>query len=172
MFERFTAEARGAVVRALDEARRMGAEQVEPEHLLLALACGVPAAGRAVDAVRPGAAARALAEAGLDADTIEQAMEQDLVAALATVGVPASVVESAPMHPRADRPAFSVPAKRALEQALRQAVQRGERKMGGEHVLLGLLEPPAVSVWRVLARLDIAPERLAALVQVEMAAQR
>ena len=162
MFERFARDAQRTVVGALDVAMRMGAELVEPEHLLLALAEGAP----------NGAAVRALAEAGLDGAAIERAIEQDLVAALETVGVPASIVASAPVHPRADRPGFSAPAKQALEHALRQAVRGGGRRIGSAHVLLGLLDPPAISVWRVLKRLDIAPERLAALVQVELAAQR
>jgi ATP-dependent Clp protease ATP-binding subunit ClpA len=161
MFERFASDSRRAVARALEIAMRLGAEHVEPEHLLLALASG---------GAPSGAAARALGEAGLDAASIEQAIEQDLVAALETVGVPASVVASTPVHPRADRPNFSAPAKQALERALQHAVRRGERRLGSEHVLLGLIDPPAVSVGRVLARLDVAPQRLAALVQVEMAA--
>ena len=93
MFERFTRTARADVLRAHDVAQRLGAEQVEPEHLLLALAEG-----------HGEAATRALAEAGLDAPAIETAIEQDLVAALEVVGVPASVVASTPIHPRADRP--------------------------------------------------------------------
>jgi ATP-dependent Clp protease ATP-binding subunit ClpA len=161
VFERFARDSRRAVVRAQDAARRLGAEQVEPEHLLLALADGD---------VDP--AARALAEAGLDACSIEAAIEQNLVAALEVVGVPASVVASTPAHPRADRPGFSLSAKRALEQALQEAVRRGARRLGTEHVLLGLLHPPAVGLWRLLVALDVAPERLAALVQVEMAARR
>ncbi|MEA2192419.1 MAG: hypothetical protein QOI73_2540 [Solirubrobacteraceae bacterium] len=161
MFERFTGESREAVLRGLDVARRLGAEQVEPEHLLLALAEG-----------HADAAARALAEAGLDAAGIEQAIEQDLVASLELVGVPASVVAAAPVHPRADRPGFGVLAKHVLERALKQALRRGDRRVGADHVLLGLVAPPSASIARLLARLDVEPGRLAALVQVEMAAGR
>jgi ATP-dependent Clp protease ATP-binding subunit ClpA len=161
MFERLTGESREAVLRGLDVARRLGAEQVEPEHLLLALAEG-----------HADAAARALAEAGLDGGVIEQAIEQDLVASLELVGVPASVVAAAPVHPRADRPGFGVPAKHVLERALKQAVRRGDRRVGADHVLLGLVAPPPASIARLLARLDVEPGRLAALVQVEMAAGR
>ena len=161
MLERFTRDSRRAVTRALDAARRLGAEQVEPEHLLLALAED-----------DDGPAARALLEAGLDAQVIAEAIEQDLVAALEVVGVPASVVAATPALPRADHPGFGVPAKQALEQALRAAVCRGKRRIGAEHVLLGLLEPPSVGLARVLARLDVEPARLTALVQVELAAGR
>jgi ATP-dependent Clp protease ATP-binding subunit ClpA len=161
MFERFEGDSRRAIERAQDVARRLGAEHLEPEHLLLALAEGYA-----------DAAARALAEAGLDGRAIEAAIEQDLVAALEVVGVPASVVAATPAHPRADRPRFSVPAQRALQQTLQEAVRRGARRIGTEHVLLGLVAPPTVSVSRLLVALDVQPERLAALVQVEMAARR
>jgi ATP-dependent Clp protease ATP-binding subunit ClpA len=161
MFERFARESRAAVVCAVDTARRLGAEQVEPEHLLLALARD-----------RNDPAGRALHEAGLDAEQIEHAIEQDLVAALGVVGVPPSVVESTPVYPGSPKPSLSLAVKHALERALRAAIQRGERRMGTEHLLLGLLDPPAFVLGRVLAALEVEPERLAALVQVEMAAGR
>jgi ATP-dependent Clp protease ATP-binding subunit ClpA len=161
MFERFARESRHVIVRAVADARRLGSDQVEPEHLLLALAEG---------ATDP--AARALAEVGLDAERIERAIEQDLVTSLALVGVPAAVVEATPVYPGAPKPSLSIPVKAALERALRAAVRRGERCMGTEHLLLGLLDPPPVSVRRVLAKLDVEPARLAALVQVEVAAGR
>ena len=106
MFERFSSESKGAVLRALETARRLGAEQVEPEHLLLGLAEG-----------RADPAARALAEAGLDAQQIERAIEEDLVAALDVVGVPASVVASTPVYPGAKHPGIGVAAKEALERS-------------------------------------------------------
>ena len=161
MFERFTREAKATVLGALDVAQRSGAEQVEPEHLLLALARG-----------HADAAAQAIDNAGIDAAAIEQAIEQDLVAALEVVGVSAAVVAAAPIHPRADRPGFAIATKQALEQALKEAVDRGGRRLRNEHLLLGLLNPPAVSVERLLRMLDIEPKRLADLVQVEMAARR
>ena len=149
MFERFSRDAKDVVLRAMNATRRLGAEQVEPEHLLLALA-----------------------EAGMDADSVTGAIEADLAAMLEIVGVPPSVLEAVPALPRGDWPGFSVHAKSALERAMREAVQRGQRKLGAEHVLLGALRPPAPTLARVLARLDVEPERLAALVDVELAAGR
>jgi hypothetical protein len=194
MFERFARESRDAVVLATQIARRLGADRAEPEHLLLALAapamppgaagCGLDdrAAGAAPGGLDDRAAetgrrlderaARALAEAGLDATRIEHAIEQDLVAALVAVGVPASVVESTPVYPGADRPALSLATRHALERALRAAVRDAERHIGTGHLLLGLLDPPAAAVGRVLAALDVEPARLAALAQVELAAGR
>jgi ATP-dependent Clp protease ATP-binding subunit ClpA len=160
VFERFTREARGAVVRAQEAAMRMGAEQVEPEHLLLALAEG------------DDPAARAIAEAGLAADAIATAIEADLAAMLEVVGVPPSVLDAAPARPRRDRPRLSLHARGVLERALREAIRRGERRLGAEHVLLGALRPPGPTLARVLARHDVEPERLAALVALEVAAGR
>ena len=156
---RFTAPGWSTPTRALDVARRLGAERVEPEHLLLALAegCADPAA-------------RALRELGVDGAAVEQAIEQDLVAALEIVGVPPSVVDAAPVRPRRDRPGYSSRARRALELAVREAVRRGDRRIGTEHVLLALLRADGPTLGRLLARLDVDPQRLAALVQVEAAA--
>jgi ATP-dependent Clp protease ATP-binding subunit ClpA len=160
MFERFTRESREAVQMAQRAASRLGADQVEPEHLLLALACG-----------DRHPAALALTEAGLASDAIAKAIEDDLVAMLELVGVPPSVVASTPALPRHDRPGLSPATKQVLERALREASRRRLRRLGPEHLLLGTLRPPATTVRRVLARLDVEPERLAALVQVEAAAR-
>ena len=160
MFEKFSRDAKHVVVVALGAAQRLGAEQVEAEHLLLALAEGSTPA------------ARAIAEAGIDADAITATIEADLVAMLGVVGVPPSIVDAVPAAPRVDRPDFGVHAKRALEQAWREVLRRKERRIGPEHVLLGLLHAPSPTVARLLARLDVEPARLAALVDVEVAAAR
>jgi ATP-dependent Clp protease ATP-binding subunit ClpA len=160
MFERFTRDAQNVVLATLAATQRLGAESVEPEHLLLALAEG------------DTPAARAITEAGLDADSIAAAIEADLVAMLEVVGVPASVVDATPAAPRVDRPDFGVHGKEALEQALREASRRKERRLGAEHVLLGVLHAPSPTLARVFARLGVEPERLAALVEVEAAAAR
>ena len=159
MFERFTGDARRVVVDSLAAAQRLGAENVEPEHLLLGLAegCGTPAA-------------HAIAEARIDDGAIVAAIEADLAAMLEVVGVPASIVDATPAAPRADRPGFGVHGKAALEQALREAVHRGDRRIGSQHVLLGALHAPSPTLTRVLARLGVEPARLAALVEVEVAA--
>src|SRR5688572_27774605 len=158
MFERFSKDAQGVVLASLAAAKRLGAENVEPEHLLLGLAEGSTPASRAIT------------EAGLDAAAITAAVEADLVAMLEVVGVPASVVDAMPAAPRVDRPDFGVHAKRALEQALREAARRSERRIGAEHVLLGALHAPSPRLTRVLERLGVEPTRLAALLEVEVAA--
>jgi ATP-dependent Clp protease ATP-binding subunit ClpA len=163
VFERLAGDARRAVERAQERARLVGAESVQPEHLLLALTCG--------GADNP--AARALAEAGIDDDAVvADAIEQDLVARLEVVGVPPSVVASVPALPRGDRPPLGLAMRGTLEQSLREAVSSGSRRIGPEHLLLGSLRPPAASVARILSRLHVDPERLVALVRLEMAAAR
>lgn len=158
MFERFGKDAQRVVLAALAAAKRLGAETVEPEHLLLGLAEGSTPASRAIT------------EAGLDAAAITAAIEGDLVAVLEVVGVPASVVDAMPAAPRADRPDFGVHGKRALEQAVREAARRSGRRIGAEHVLLGALHAPSPTLTRVLQRLGVEPTRLAALLEVEVAA--
>jgi ATP-dependent Clp protease ATP-binding subunit ClpA len=173
MFERFTRSSRRVIEVAQAAASRLGAEQVEPEHVLLALAGGWqdPAAPALAGGCHDPAAL-ALAEVGVDAGTIAQAIEDDLVAMLEVVGVPPSVVAATPPHPRHDRPSLSAATKQVLEHALQEAVSRRDRRLDTEHLLLGVLRPPAATVRRVLFRLDVDPERLAALVQVEAAARR
>ena len=67
---------------------------------------------------------------------------------------------------------FTDGARGAVVGAQRHAVAFHHGWIGTEHLLLGLLDPPAATVGRVLARLEVDPGRLAALVQVEAAARR
>ena len=69
-------------------------------------------------------------------------------------------------------PASASRSKQALERSLREAVARGDRRIGTEHLLLGLLDTPAVTVARLLTRLDARTWRLEAPVPVELASRR
>ena len=62
MFERFTDEARAAVVLAQYEARTLRADRIEPVHLLLALTR------------EPGRAGRLLRESGVDHERLQAAV--------------------------------------------------------------------------------------------------
>lgn len=150
MFERFTDAARRVVVIAQEQARERRAGRIGPEHLLLGiLHCpGSPgeellrAAGVGIDRVEA-----ALAPAGQDAAT----------AALASIGIDLDEVRrrveenfgpGALDRPRAARGRwwaghipFERSAKKALELGLREAIRLGDREIGTEHVLLGLLWP-------------------------------
>ena len=172
MFERFTAEARQAVVDAQAAARALGHDWIGCEHLLLGLAgrSGTPVAdalaslgaGRAElhDAVvavvgpcvdRPDA--DALRELGIDFDEVRRRAEE-------TFG-PGALERT-----RAGRRAFgtrigAIPftprAKHALELALRASLARGEREIGGAHVLLGVLDQGANVGLTVLEHLGLSP---------------
>ena len=86
MVERLSGDARRVVNAAAAAAQRLGAEQIEPEHLLLGLADGDTTAGRA------------LAEAGIDGAAIAAAIEADLGAMLELVGEPWAINPDLPLR--------------------------------------------------------------------------
>jgi ATP-dependent Clp protease ATP-binding subunit ClpA len=176
MFERFTAEARDVVLGAVEAAEGLDAPRVGTEHLLLALladtgptrralsASGVTADGvrEAVAADPPGGAAddggpdpAALAAIGIDFDEVRRAVERSfgpgaLERALGLERSRRRWRRGAGGH----RP-FSKPAKRTLELALREALARGDRHIGAEHILLGLTRTSGTGASRVLDRLGV-----------------
>jgi ATP-dependent Clp protease ATP-binding subunit ClpA len=153
MFERFTRRARAAVVAAHCEAVAFDHQWIGTEHLLLGLFDD--ADGRAARVLRerfgverdwvrgevervvgrgePGIDADALATLGIDLDAVRERVEK-------TFGAGA-------LHGRpgrrgrfgGDRRPFTPRAKKALELSLREAVAMGDRFVGAEHVLLGLV---------------------------------
>ncbi len=124
MFERFTSGARRVLVLAQEEARVLGHAYIGPEHILL----GLVGEGR-------GGAARALGSAGI---TLERA--RTVVGQLTGTGGagPGS-------------PPFTPSAKKALERSLREALTRGDRDIGTEHLLFGVVTPTEGIVASVLA---------------------
>jgi Clp amino terminal domain, pathogenicity island component len=112
-FLRFTRVAREVVVAAQDEARALGHGRVGTEHLLVSSA-----------RVERGGAARVLADAGVTAEALREA-----VAGAVPAGEPS----------RRKRLPFTRAAKRSLEQALGEASQLRSGAIGSEHLLLGLL---------------------------------
>ena len=168
MFERFTEEARRAVVLAQDEARTLQAQRVEPVHLLLALAADPGRGGTVLQAAGAdhASARAALAAAGgeLDAD------------ALSAVGIDLAQVRSATeaafgpgaldrgrRDVRGHMP-FAEGSKRALEESLRYVLQskapRRQRAIDSGAVLAGLLAVGDPGVERLLRRLGADAERL------------
>ena len=153
MFERFTDEARQAVVRAQEEARDLHAERIEPVHLLLALTRD------------DGRAGTALRSAGLDHATLRTALAGGALDAdaLAAVGVDLDQVRAtaeAVFGPGAlDRGRratsghlpFTDAGKRVLEESLRAAVRQKQRRLDSGHVLLGVLAVADPTVVRLLA---------------------
>ncbi|HUH07499.1 MAG TPA: Clp protease N-terminal domain-containing protein [Egibacteraceae bacterium] len=175
MFERFTHEAREAVIDAQAGARGLGHDYVGTEHLLIGLV-GAPGESLAAQTlVRLGvnpeqvrARAAALAEPGAAASDAE---------ALETIGIDLDAVrrkaEEAFGQGALDRPGrarrwgrrrrrkapghlpFTRQAKTALELALREALRLNHRWIGPEHVLLGILRERTGSGARALRSLGI-----------------
>ncbi len=120
-FARFSAEARSVVVDAQEEARSLGHGFVGTEHLLLALLRG------------DGPGTAAITKAGT---TYESARER----------IVSEVGEAGRSRRSKGRFRFTPAAKRTLEHALREAEGLGDRRIGSEHVLLGLLSSRGFAV--------------------------
>jgi ATP-dependent Clp protease ATP-binding subunit ClpA len=146
-FERFTTDARAAVVGARDEARALGRDTVESEHLLLALA------------TRPEFNAL-----GLNRDALADALTEEEERSLAAVGIAAGELEPAVSARAPRRLELATSAKLALQRALAVAVARGDRRLDAGHVLLGVLAAERGRVPRALRIAGIDVEELRAQV--------
>lgn len=133
-----TGQARRAVEYAREEARRLEHPAVEPAHLLLGLLRS-----------SNGATATALREAGIDLDSTRRDVQT-----MRPVG-PADGAEPAPA-----RLPVSPGARGAFEQALREAVGRGDGHLGLEHMMLALLRDSESGAVETLGRLGVPPRRL------------
>jgi ATP-dependent Clp protease ATP-binding subunit ClpA len=156
VFERFTDEARRAVVVAQEEARELRAGRIEPVHLLLALTRDPSRGGTALHAagVDHDRLARVVAATGdpLDPDALAALgvdLEQVRATAEATFG--AGALDRGRRAPGGHIP-FADGSKRALEQTLKAAHRRKERRLDTGALLLGVLAVGDPVVVRVLAR--------------------
>ncbi|RFU20034.1 Clp protease N-terminal domain-containing protein [Geodermatophilus marinus] len=169
MFERFTTEARQVVVGAQQEARRLRADRVGTEHLLLGLLAsegGVSAGvltrhGLTRDAV--AGAIRAATGEELDADALS-AVGIDLDAVRDTVEAafgPGALDAGRPRGPaRGGHVPFTPRAKKVLELALREAIALRHRRITDGHVLLGLLREGQGLAMKVLHDRGVDPVAL------------
>jgi ATP-dependent Clp protease ATP-binding subunit ClpA len=143
MFERFTHEARAVVTNALDEAWRRRDRHVGTEHLLLGV---IASTNPVITAV--------LEAAGITLQRARQALDAGDNDALAAVGVDVRTMPTPVPDPpwrrsfaRFGRSAGHLPftggAKRTLEETLRHAVRRNDRRIGTEHILLALTDRSA-----------------------------
>ena len=112
MFERFSDDARQAVVVAQEEARTLGHNYIGSEHILLGLLG------------QGGNAAGVLVSFGVSLDGA-----RGQVAQLVAVGG----------HEPPGQIPFTPHAKKVLELSLREAQSSGHARIGTEHILLGLL---------------------------------
>ena len=163
MFERFTDDARQAVVLAQEEAVALHHGWIGTEHVLLGVlrsgsdgarllaGFGVDLAGARDDVLRVVGRGEddldpdALATLGIDLDAVRERVERAFgPGALSRRGRcrRGGTSRSVP---------FSARAKKALELTLREAVSLGEHDLRGEHLVLGLLRERDGVAARVLA---------------------
>ena len=149
MFERFARDARRVAMEAHSVAVGLGSPSVEAEHLLVSLASGDDPAGRA------------LRNAGLEPAEAREAIRRDFERVLAKVGIDTSGLETSPKC-RRTKPRWGASAKHGLERALVEAKRRGDRHIGPEHILLGLLRAEHGAVPRILDAEGIRRDELTA----------
>ena len=147
MFERFVRDARYAALEATSVAAGLGSSSVEAEHLLISIASG------------NSQAAHALKDVGLEPQELRDALVRDFERTLANVGIDASGVDL-PANCRRTKPSWGTSAKQALERAVTEAKRRGDRHIGCEHILLGLLRAEHGTVPRLLAAEGIDRDEL------------
>ncbi|MEA5361797.1 Clp protease N-terminal domain-containing protein [Amycolatopsis sp., V23-08] len=147
MFERFTEDARMAVVEAQIVARESGSTEIAPPHLLAGLMktavpllaeLGVSTEDVAAELARTrrrggvsDADAEALTEFGINVEQIVEAVEQ-------THGEGALAGRLGPAK-RGHIP-FTSQSKKTLELSLKEAVRLGDKHLGQEHILLALAQ--------------------------------
>ncbi|MFE9784745.1 Clp protease N-terminal domain-containing protein [Nocardia salmonicida] len=159
MFEKFSREARAAVVSAQDDAKELGAKRIGPEHVLLGtlsnaepgLRAVLDARGITADGVRTALAARtnepplgsddaqALRSIGIDLDAVQASIAEnfgpqawDRAEPEAKRGMLGRLLGSGHIP-------FTGPAKKTLELALREAIHRKDREITSVYLLLGIL---------------------------------
>lgn len=170
MFERFTQDARAAVVLAQELGRALHVNRIGSEHVL----AGAVQADRSV-------AARALAMLGVDVAAVVAAVRRRSntgldAEALAALGIDLEAVRlraERVFGPGAlDRPApgrggrrgthvpFDSTAKKLLETTLREAVAAGHRRIDTGHLLLAAVRLDDAPAHQVLLGLGLAPEEV------------
>jgi len=163
MFERFTEDARAAVVRAQTEARSLGHGWIGTEHLLLAVLAAVGAGvdddtalrdlGIDLDAVRRRVEQR-FGPGALDVPRSQQRRDRGRVARLLRFGGRRPPV---PCGAPSGHIPFTPRAKKSLELALREALATRSREIRTEHLVLGLMREDGLAA-AVVTRLGVRPD--------------
>lgn len=155
IFDRFTRETRACVEAAVEEARMLGHDSVGDENLLMGIL-----------RTDEGIGAAALSSLGVTLEGAREESEQMLSDALTSIGISLERVRReagdafAMRVPDNRRIPFAPRAKKALEQALREAVRLRNSRIGTEHVLLGILRNRDGTAARMLANMGVSPEAL------------
>jgi ATP-dependent Clp protease ATP-binding subunit ClpC len=127
VFERFTDQARRAVVLAQEEARMLNHNYIGTEHILLGLL-------REHD----GVAGKALASLDITIEAVRRQVEE--------------IVGQGRAAPTGHIP-FTPRSKKVLELSLREALQLGHNYIGTEHILLGVIREGEGVATQVLVKL-------------------
>ncbi|WP_239077133.1 Clp protease N-terminal domain-containing protein [Actinocatenispora rupis] len=178
MFERFTKEARRAIVIAQEEARTMRHDHIGTGHVLVGI----------LAAEEPGPGMRALLGLGVDPAAVQRYVARlgaepydDLDAdALATVGIDLDEVRRAaedafgpgaldrPRRWQAGHIPFDAMAKKSLELTLRETIRRGDREICDAHVLLGIVRAQPNDATSALRALGVDLTEVRAAVEREL----
>ncbi|WP_028049988.1 Clp protease N-terminal domain-containing protein [Cellulomonas sp. URHD0024] len=164
MFERFTSEARAAVVLATEEAR--GAERVGAEHMLLGMVAAPAAvASRAlgrlgVDEAQVRAAVHALPSEGLDAGALAVVgIDLDAVRNQVESEFGPGALDDIALTPRpAGRKALDGDGRKLFELSLREAMRFKHRRIDTGHLLLAVVRLDDPRAARALDSLGLADE--------------
>lgn len=163
------------------QALAMGADAVGPEHLLLGLLAadgiaaralrdsGVTAAEVAEEVAPLGNADReALRSLGVDLDALRKRAEETFGAGALDHSRPRR--RTGPLRSRllGKHLPFTEPAKRALEQALREALVLQRQEVSPETILLALLHDDQPAIGQLLRRLDADADLIRSQVQHEL----
>ena len=146
MFERFVRDAHYAALEATSVAAGLGSDSVEAEHLLISLAAGTtvpPTPCARPGSTPPNCATRSSALRARAAHRRDRRQRRRPLRQL-------------PPH----QAALGRSAKQGLQRAHADAKQRGDRKVGCEHVLRGLLAAEHGTVPRILAAEGIDRDEL------------
>ena len=155
IFNRFTRETRACVEAAVEEARALGHDSVGDEDLLLGIL-----------RTDEGMGAAALSALSVTLEGAREESEKMLSDALTSIGISLEQVrreagDAFEMRVADNRRIpFSPRAKKALEQALTEAMRLRNSRIGTEHVLLGILRNGDVTAARMLAGMGVSPETL------------
>ena len=135
-----TSEARAAVTLAREEATALGARTVGSEHLLLGIIRS-----------RASSVAELLEKSGVTLSDARRCAQPTLVD---------GALEPSPEAAKSGKPArgISAYARSVFDQALREAVKRGDGFVGVDHILLASLEEASGGASRTLIELGLDPD--------------
>lgn len=165
MFERFTKDAREAVVQAQEEGRAVGADRIGTEHVLLGMVrTPGTVAARALERVGVGRADLLAAVHAVPSDAIDAAalagvgIDLDAVRAQVEASFGPGALDTQPRRSKAGHLPFDTAAKKLLEVSLREAVRCKHRRIDTGHLLLAVARLDDTTAHRVLSSVGVGPD--------------